>query len=164
MVINIIVSALFGLIIGNISTTFFFRMANNISSFGMFGNASGRRPFCSSCGHSLRFYEYMPPFNWFFSGNNCNYCGIKINFMYHYIEISNAFISVILCVILGLGEEYLLLYSASALTVFLVSSSYYYDKTYHNLTYLLICLGCIYRTLVDGSVYVWLTRSFVLAH
>ena len=70
LIVSYIVLFLFGTLIGNFTTTIFHRLPRNIMISG-FDQKVTRPPFCSNCGHILRFYEYLPILSWFSTFGKC---------------------------------------------------------------------------------------------
>lgn len=81
-----IIILFFGIMIGNLLTTVIYRLPRKISLNGIFNKKF--YPFCSTCKHPLKFYEYFPILSWIFSGRSCNYCGAKIPLIYTIVEIT----------------------------------------------------------------------------
>ncbi|MBS0235796.1 MAG: prepilin peptidase [Proteobacteria bacterium] len=98
-----------GLFFGNFGTSFYYRIANRMPINGV-GFNDGIPPHCSTCKHPLRFYEYLPIFNWFsVKGNRCNYCGAGIDPVYQIFEFGVGLMSVFNYFALGLGGKYVLM-------------------------------------------------------
>ena len=162
LIVSYIVLFLFGTLIGNFTTTIFHRLPRNIMISG-FDQKVTRPPFCSNCGHILRFYEYLPILSWFSTFGKCNYCYIAITKSYIALEILVGLLAMILYYILGQNLEYFFIYFCFATLVIL--NIFIYSK--HNIvpakiTLSIIVLGMIYRTLTDQEITLWLT-SFYLA-
>lgn len=111
-----ILASVFGALIGNFTTTLFYRIPQNITILG-FNAKTNVPPFCPSCCHLLRFYEYLPILSWFSTFGRCNYCGIAVDKTYYILELLNALCSVNLWMIYGFNEEYALLVIACALFI-----------------------------------------------
>ena len=122
-----------------------------------------RPPFCSNCGHILRFYEYLPILSWFSTFGKCNYCHIAITKSYIALEIVVGLLAMILYYILGQNLEYFFIYFCLAtlaiLNIFIYSKHNVVPAT---ITLSIIILGMIYRTLIDQEIALWLT-SFSFA-
>lgn len=143
---------LFGILLGNYTTTLLFRMPRGIETCGI-NKTHSKPPCCSSCFHPLKFYEYLPLLSWIFSRFKCNYCGAKINPNYFILEASTAFASVVLCYFLSYSESYLLLILLFATSI--LSGLIHLEndgKVYCDLTTFSIILGIVYRTLADQSI------------
>jgi hypothetical protein len=81
LIVSYISLFLFGVLIGNFTTTLFYRLPRNIMISG-FNQKLTRPPFCSNCNHVLVFYEYLPILSWFSTRGKCNYCHAPINKSY----------------------------------------------------------------------------------
>ncbi|NDE19110.1 MAG: prepilin peptidase, partial [Alphaproteobacteria bacterium] len=86
LIVSYISLFLFGVLIGNFTTTLFYRLPRNIMISG-FNQKLTRPPFCSNCNHVLVFYEYLPILSWFSTRGKCNYCHAPINKSYIMLEI-----------------------------------------------------------------------------
>lgn len=152
----IILSFIFGVLIGNYATTLLFRIPLGIEICGINKNVN-TPPHCSTCSHSLKFYEYLPVLSWVFSRFKCNYCGVKINPQYFFLEFSTAIASMIIYSLIGLSEIYILLvilWVSTTLSGLIQLNS---GKIYRELTFATISLGMVYRTLLDGSILPFIT-------
>jgi prepilin signal peptidase PulO-like enzyme (type II secretory pathway) len=150
--LELIVAILFGILMGNYTTTLLFRIPRGIEISGMNKNHT-QPPCCSVCMHPLKFYEYLPILSWIFSRFKCNYCGAKINLHYFFLEIFGGIISVILYYFFGYSEIYLLmlflcLMSALSGLIHVESNG----RIFNELTVTSVVLGMLYRTLTDGSI------------
>ncbi len=95
-----------GLFFGNFGTSFYYRIANGVPINGL-ESWRGTPPHCASCKHPLRYYEYFPIFNWFsVRGNCCNYCGIKIDSIYHIFELGTGIMALIAYCAIGFTSRY----------------------------------------------------------
>lgn len=138
---------LFGVLIGNYTTTLLFRIPKQMEICGI-SKESNQPPCCSTCFHSLKFYEYLPILSWIFCRFKCNYCSAKINMQYFYLECSTAIASVIIYLLFGYSEEYLLLtlfFAALMLAGIMNIES-------NAISAAIIVLGMIFRTLTDQSI------------
>lgn len=157
MALSYIVLLLFGILIGNFTTTIFYRLPRNITISG-FDQKLTKPPFCSSCGHLLRFYEYLPILSWFSTFGKCNYCHIPITKSYIALEILIGVTALILYNLFGSDLELFFLYFC--FTTLVILNIFIYSK--HNfvpieISLSVIVLGMIYRTLVDQEILLWLT-------
>ena len=124
-----------------------------------FDQKSTRPPFCSNCGHILRFYEYLPILSWFSTLGKCNYCNIAITKSYIALEILIGLISIVLHYLIGQNLEYFFIYFCFAALVLL--NIFIYSQ--HNfvpikITLSITILGMIYRTLIDHGIFLWITN------
>ena len=157
-----IIVFLFGVLIGRFTTTVFYRLPRNIMISG-FDQKSTRPPFCSKCGHILRFYEYLPIFSWFSTLGKCNYCNVIISKSYIALEILVGLIAIILFYLMNNNLEYFFIYFCFATLILLnifISSVHNFIPIKITLT--IIIIGMIYRTLIDHEIFSWIA-DFSLA-
>lgn len=50
------------------------------------GKTLGGRSACSSCNHTLRWFDLIPVFSWVFLSGRCRYCGSAISIQYPFVE------------------------------------------------------------------------------
>lgn len=152
---------LFGVLIGNFTTTLFYRLPRNIMISG-FNQKSTRPPFCSNCNHVLLFYEYLPILSWFSTLGKCNYCHTPINKSYILLEILIGLIAIILYYFIGHNLEYFFLYfcfaALAALNIFIYLEHNFIPT---QVTLGIIITGIIYRTLIDQEIFLWLASLSV---
>jgi leader peptidase (prepilin peptidase)/N-methyltransferase len=162
LLVELIPAIIFGVLIGNYTTTCLFRIPRGIDICGI-NEKHSQPPCCSTCRHPLKFYEFLPVLSWIFARFKCNYCNTKINHNYFILEFSNACVSVILYLFLGYSEIYLLfvlLFAVSMLSGFLhLENNFLYIK----LTITSLVLGMLYRTLSDSSIIPFLTDFSVIS-
>jgi len=152
LLIELIPAIIFGVLIGNYTTTCLFRIPRGIDICGINATHS-QPPCCSACKHPLKFYEFLPVLSWIFTRFKCNYCNAKINTNYFILEFSNACVSIILYLLLGYSEIYLLSVLCFAITI--LAGLIHVENNgnlYLNLTITSLVLGMIYRTLLDSSI------------
>jgi len=147
----IIVSLIFGLLIGNYITTFLFRLPRNIEICGI-DRTVNTPPYCPTCRHKLKFYEYLPVLSWIFVRFKCNYCRVKINPQYFLLELGTGLIAIILFLLFNFSEIYLLFLILWAIVILAGLIEYNSSKIYNELTFGVITIGMIYRTLIDNSI------------
>lgn len=145
----------FGLLIGNFTTTVFYRLPRGIVVYG-FNKKHTKPPHCSTCGHELKPVEYLPLISIFSTCLKCNYCGQSVPYSYVIMEFLSAFLAVAcfyaysdnldLFIIIFLLCETLLLTTAILIT---------YRQIFPLLTFSIILEGVIYRTLVDQTISNW---------
>lgn len=157
MIIEYIAITIFGLLIGNFATTVFYRLPRNITLRGV-GVHPKQPPFCSFCRHRLKFYEYLPVLSWISTLGKCNYCKHIIPFEYFILEIAATVLSYY-CFhhFGGITDFYILIFIFSVLCV--LSSLLYLEYLIvpQVIVTSMIAIGIIYRTLVDNSIFPWLT-------
>lgn len=152
---------LFGVLIGNFTTTLFYRLPRNIMISG-FNQKSTRPPFCSNCNHVLLFYEYLPILSWFSTLGKCNYCHTPINKSYILLEILIGLIAIILYYFIGHNLEYFFLYFCfAALAVLNIFIYLEHNFIPTQVTLGIIITGIIYRTLIDQEIFLWLASLSV---
>jgi len=123
-----IIAAIYGLLIGNYITTAYFRIPRGLPING--SNTLGKKPHCSYCGHTLKFYEFLPVLSWIFTRFKCNYCNARINPVYSLLEVSVGVISVILLNIIGMSPFYGLSVIVSATIILNLALFFTYYKFY----------------------------------
>ena len=163
VIISYLITFLFGTLIGNFTTTIFHRLPRNIMISG-FDKKLTQPPFCSNCGHILRFYEYLPILSWFSTFGKCNYCHIAITKSYIALEILIGLIAIILYYLFGQNLEYFFIYFCFATLVILNIFIYLkHNFVPINITLGIIALGIIYRTLTDQEILLWVTSLSLAA-
>lgn len=156
LIVSYISLFLFGVLIGNFTTTLFYRLPRNIMISG-FNQKSTRPPFCSNCNHVLLFYEYLPILSWFSTLGKCNYCHTPINKSYILLEILIGIIAIILYYLIGQNLEYFFLYFCfAALAVLNIFIYLEHNFISTRITLSIIVTGIIYRTLTDQEIFAWL--------
>jgi len=149
---------LFGVLIGNFTTTVFYRLPRGIMISG-FDQQTTRPPFCSDCGHLLKFYEYLPILSWFSTLGKCNYCHVPITKSYIALEVSLGAVAMVLYFLFGQNLEYFFIYFCLAALI-LLNIFIYFEHNFIPplITLSIIILGMIYRTLVDQEIFLWVMR------
>jgi leader peptidase (prepilin peptidase)/N-methyltransferase len=147
----ILLSVIFGVLIGNYATTLLFRMPMGIEICGI-NKKVNTPPHCSKCKHPLKFYEYLPVLSWIFTRFKCNYCSGSINPQYFFLEFSTASISMLLFLLFGFSEIYLLFISLWVLSILSGLIEWNSEKIYHELTFAVMTIGLVYRTLLESTI------------
>lgn len=152
---EIIISMLIGVLLGNFATTILYRVPRNITICG-FGSDASQPPFCSFCHHKLQYYEYLPVLSWINTAWRCNYCGHAIPLAYTALEVMGVVISSACYAVFGLGDMYILLVLFGLLCI---TNSLMYIE--HGtvppvMVVSTIVLGAIYRTLIEETVLNWI--------
>ncbi len=157
-----IIAFVFGLLLGNYSTTLLYRIPRAITICG-FQQKFTNPPFCSYCSHLLKPWEYLPFISWFSTLGKCNYCGHKINKLYTFLEILNAITGVLLYALIGFSDQYILL--MLFFSICCVAGAIYLtnQNTYMYLIIAIVFLGSIYFTLQDHTINDWLFRTSLAA-
>jgi len=153
-----------GFIFGNFTTSFYYRISNNKPVNG-YKKLSGEAPHCSVCKNPLRFYEYLPILSLIATkfSFKCNYCAAPINRIYTVLEFSVA-LTFILHYLLVPAEQPFILLSFFAPTMILLIALRQGQHNIPSYLFWFMCfLGVIYRTVLDGDFYTWLTQISVLA-
>jgi leader peptidase (prepilin peptidase)/N-methyltransferase len=145
-----------GFIFGNFTTSFYYRISNERRVNG-YKSLSGEAPHCSSCKHPLKFYEYLPILSIFSTKFRfiCNYCGASINPVYTILEFSTAILFALNYMYVTSGESLvltLLLIPVGILTIALRIND---NKIPNYLLWFAAFLGVLYRTISDGTFYIW---------
>jgi len=156
LIVSYISLFLFGVLIGNFTTTLFYRLPRNIMISG-FNQKLTRPPFCSNCNHVLVFYEYLPILSWFSTRGKCNYCHAPINKSYIMLEILIGIIAIVLYYLTGKDLDYFFLYFCfAALAILNIFIYLDHDFIPTRITLGIIITGIIYRTLTDQEIFAWL--------
>lgn len=144
---------LFGVLIGNFTTTVFHRLPREIMISG-FDEKLTRPPFCSTCKHLLRFYEYLPILSWFSTLGKCNYCHNPITKYYIFLEVTIGLFAVILHHIFKSNLEYFFLFFCFA-SMALLNIAIYLEHNFisRSTTLGIIITGLLFRTLTDGEIF-----------
>lgn len=160
VILSYIIAIVFGLLIGNFTTTILYRLPHGITLAGV--NAI-QPPFCSVCRHPLRFYEYLPLLSWLTTLGTCNYCGCKINKIYIIIEVLTAIASAIAYSVGGFSEQYILIVIFFALIFLSIALYLQHDQVFQSITLTICILGAIYRTLIDHSITLWTVNLCIIS-
>lgn len=147
----IFLSLIFGILIGNYATTFLFRIPRGIEICGI-NKRVNTPPCCSTCRHPLKFYEYLPLFSWIFVRFRCNYCLAPINRQYFFLEFSTGLISIVLFLLFDFSETYLLFMTLWIVIILAGLIEYNSGKICHELTFAVITIGMVYRSLLESSI------------
>jgi leader peptidase (prepilin peptidase) / N-methyltransferase len=139
-----LIAIIYGLLIGNYTTTAYFRIPRSILINGIM-KERGKAPHCSVCRHSLRFYEYFPLLSWIFTRFKCNYCGVDIDPVYTFLELGGMIISLSLFLLLGMNEFYVVSTTLGGalllnFVLFLTYGKFYRKALYAVLLSMLLCL------------------------
>jgi leader peptidase (prepilin peptidase)/N-methyltransferase len=160
IILQFFIAGVFGLLVGNFITSFYYRLSNGLPITGQ-TSYGGVAPHCSSCSHILKFYEYLPLLSWLTTGGKCNYCGVLIDKTYYIMELSCAAIGILGCSLIGLQEPFIFFVLFWAILLLL---SFLYSKSYaipYSVLATGMVIGVIYRTLIDGTCYGWITSLFI---
>lgn len=151
-------ATIFGLLMGNYTTTAFYRIPRKISICG-FNKSFTVPPFCSYCAHPLKPWEYLPVLSWFSTLGTCNYCKHPINKTYTMLEVFMMIMSISLYHYLGFSDDYIILLIFTAVCCITGLLCLEYQSFYPNLTVTLVVLGGIYFTLKDHTISNWCSRT-----
>lgn len=155
MVFTYLAIFIFGLIIGNFSTTLLYRLPRNIIPYGF--SYDMKPPFCSTCKHLLRFYEYLPILNWISTRGSCNYCKDKISYSYLCLEAVCGVFAVLCAYLYSQNIDLFFLKFCFYITASLSIAIYFeHKRILHILTIALIAEAALIRTLQDQSILSWL--------
>lgn len=132
------------MLLGNFMASAFYRIPNGKPLNGI-NNDVGRRPHCSSCGHDLKFYEYLPLLSWISTRLKCNYCGMKIPSIYTIQEVGMMLLSIVFVLLFGINMFYVFLTLLCATVL------------------LNVCLLVIYRTVYSKGVVIMLIASLIFS-
>jgi prepilin signal peptidase PulO-like enzyme (type II secretory pathway) len=155
-IINYLIALIFGVLIGNFTTTVYYRLPRNITIFG-FDKRSNQPPLCSKCSSILKFYEYLPILSWLSTLGSCNYCGYKIDKTYLFLEVACGIISMMVYYHIGFSEQYIIILSFMAITLLQIALYQKYLKIWHLTIVIQIFCGIIIRTLYDHSIAAWIS-------
>lgn len=148
---------IFGILIGNFTTTIFYRLPRGIILYG-FNRNTTQPPFCSKCKHVLKFYEYLPILSWVSTRGTCNYCHAPITLSYFYLEILGGLLAVI-CTLLYESniEYYIIMFAFYMIAILAFFIAHEHGTAFKEITATLIFIGILYRTLNDQSIISWLS-------
>lgn len=148
-----------GLFLGNFVTSFYCRIANKQPISGL-NNLGGKKPYCLSCGHSLKFYEYFPIVSLLSTkfSFSCNYCKSIFPKIYTVIEISVGLIFGLNYLMIKNDQLLSLMSLYSPLLVLLIALELKEKHIPSFLIFTSCVLGIVFRTLIDKSFYIWLLQ------
>lgn len=142
--LGIILAGIFGLLFGNYTTTAFHRIPMGKPINGI-NSSIGIKPHCSTCNHELKFYEYLPLLSWVSTRFRCNYCGVKTEIIYFWLEFLSMCAAIALFVIIGFTMLYILLLLISVVIILNAALIYKHKKLFiMPILWLLILLGVLY--------------------
>jgi prepilin signal peptidase PulO-like enzyme (type II secretory pathway) len=158
---NYVIAVYFGLVIGNFATSFYFRIPRGITLLG-FGYTSPAQPSCSTCGHFLKFKEYIPILGYISCNGRCNYCLTKIDFSYLIIEVFSLILSVF-CYSQFYFLDWYIIFMFFGISSLMMSMLLAKGEAVSK-EFLLFAIfwGIIYKTLLDLNVYDWVLKLSVV--
>jgi prepilin signal peptidase PulO-like enzyme (type II secretory pathway) len=139
IIIKIIIPALFGLLLGNYTTTVYYRLPHGKPINGL-SKKYGMKPHCSYCGHQLKFYEYLPLLSWIFTRFKCNYCSAEIDKTYTFLEITGMVISVFFAIMLDMTYYYIAITCLWISYILIMVLYLKYKKIYYKIVFIFILL------------------------
>ncbi len=104
----------------------------------------GIKPHCSSCGHELKYYEYFPVLSWISTKFKCNYCGVKIDLTYTFLEVSIMLASIFMVIYMGMDINYVMATLVMAVAILNIVFFVRYKKIFTKAAVLLLCSIIIY--------------------
>ena len=146
------IAFLFGALLGNFTTTIYYRLPRKIQILG-FDEKANSPPMCSNCKTRLKFYEYLPILSWISTFGKCNYCHSAIDRSYIALEIAVGVMSVLIYFFLGFTESFILI--LLAFTILFLNFALYlkYEKIWPALTISFMLIGIILRALDENTVF-----------
>lgn len=93
-------SFIFGACIGSFLSVLILRIPLNEPIF------TKNRSHCPSCNHLIYWYHNIPLLSFLFLRAKCAYCDNKISFLYFFVELISASLTLLLYVKLGLSKEF----------------------------------------------------------
>ncbi|MDF3048096.1 MAG: peptidase protein [Candidatus Midichloriaceae bacterium] len=139
----LLISALYGVLLGNYLTTAYHRIPLTKPINGIFKN-KGIKPHCSVCEHELKYWEYFPVFSWIFSKQRCNYCGVKVDKIYTVLEVSMMLISISLFAFMGMNLQYVFLTLFMSTVVLLIALYAVYRRFYFKSVCFVVISAALY--------------------
>lgn len=127
--LNFIIPGIFGLLLGNFATTAYHRIPLRKPINGI-SQKHGLKPHCSHCGHTLKFYEYLPLLSWISTGFKCNYCHKRTDTAYFILEVTGMITAIIASFLIPLGLSYVMFASAWVVTFLIIVMYVKYSKLY----------------------------------
>lgn len=113
----------------------------------------GKKPRCPSCGHELKFKDFAPIWAYVVNRGKCKFCGVKVTPVYLCTEIY-CLLAFILCYcVFGFNEIFLLVSTIAVFTVINTITELESRVVTDKALFLLFFTGCVYRALVDQSIY-----------
>ncbi len=97
--LGLILSAVFGLIIGSFLNAVIYRLPRKIK-------LTWERSFCPSCKNQLKWYHNIPLFSYLVLRGKCGFCRKPIGWRYPFIELLNSAAYLLAFVYLGLGWQF----------------------------------------------------------
>ncbi len=107
-VIELVLSAVLGLVLGSFSTALIHRVPRRLKW-------GAKRSSCPTCKTALGVADLFPVFSWVFSMGKCRHCKKPISIIYPLIELSGAVLSVLVYLVFGFSAE--MIFAAAAIPV-----------------------------------------------
>lgn len=143
---GIILSAAFGLAVGNYACSLVHRLPRGKPLLD-------KTPYCGSCGTLLGVKDLFPIFSALMLKHRCRYCGAPFPTSHTWTELAVALLFVLTFFRHNFGESYLLIVT---LGTFLITLAAIEANDRIVMGRILLCValsGIVYRTLADGSIY-----------
>jgi leader peptidase (prepilin peptidase)/N-methyltransferase len=104
--INIIFAIFFGLAFGSYATMAQYRIPHN-RPWSSINLMEGDKIHCPNCKNQLHFKYWCPVFGYVRSRGKCVYCGMKVNPLYLFTELSITILSVVNVLLYGFEQHYI---------------------------------------------------------
>ncbi len=150
-----------GLGCGSYATMPYYRLPRGEACAGRW---IGKKSHCVVCDAQLRTRDLIPVFNWLLTRGKCQFCSMKINPVYFFIELSITLCSVLIYLRYGFGDAqyYLLLLGLACCLVIMTATDYSFRVMPDPVFVVMVMLALPYRVLLDGQIYDMI-QTFVLA-
>lgn len=158
---SIVIGFIFGIAAASYSSSIIYRLPRGLRISGLEG--IGKKPHCSHCGHSLKFYEYYSFINWFFCRGTCNYCQVPLSKVYFPSEALIIVLSTYYGYRFGFDELFLFAEIHSAICI--IIGAFIYEKLTipKDLVAVNIITGALYRTWQYKYIFPWLIPVLILS-
>ncbi len=110
---ELLLIALFGLILGSFLNVVIYRLPKNLSIVGP-------RSYCVHCKKKINFYDNLPIISYILLGGECRHCKQKISWRYPFTESVTALLLIAFYIRYGLNEQWII---SSILALFLIPIS-----------------------------------------
>jgi len=139
-----------GMGIGSCVTLAYWRLPKGETVSGKW--QGGKRAHCPSCNVKLRTRDLVPIFNWLVTRGHCHNCGVAINPVYFFIELSCALASLATYLAFGFSDSFFVIYGMCVCLILLAATDYSFRVFPDAILVTFIMFASLYRVLLDHQL------------